>query len=683
MAHGLKLPRTTRLHQALHGYVDGHRQLALSTKLTPRDQKRLLELSDISGPGARPGEGGYLTGYPLTDSGLFALGRTWAAPEMPRPGCVWTHTLLIDFTDLGAIGTLTGLLNMFRRPLGSGAALEYGEAVVLAADGQTRFLVPAENWARQVMLGLYGRPRSRILATRIGDEVDATVLALWSQQWPRLRRSFRFCTLAASDRSVESNGFDLQVVPSSDRGVRTRFCDAIDAETGTAVAVPWLDDAVDDLLRPGGSALRDLFRRLGADIAVGREAFRPFCRLHRALMVAKTQSEAIHDAIGVLRKELGDHRSRIAQGTVAKAAVEHVETLDEESFRFLWDNLSFLDADTVVVNAVRLGRAAWRRDPGLLTLLRHNERRVVVDRTLAELDASELLIGLAHSPDLHETALARRPELLGHATFWAMLDNVDEAFRMARGKHARDAALALMLTRRGDLAPRAVQEFGPRLILQALTTTWDTVADGTDAWLHASTRDLVAVAEFLATEASIPRPMLYRLTRTVPPRAVPNDYGDDPWLIAARHAVGDLEDDAASYMAAYLLTRAFSNRTRSAGELAQLSLERTHAALAGNRLLYDGWRLLESQLPWSATWFEWDRCHRVRAGVVALFVDRDLDPGLFARVCEGDQLFSSLSERAVRSKRGRSFLKRVRRSLEDARDGRLAVRVSIVDRLLG
>ena len=43
-----------------------------------------------------PGFESYLTAYPLPRSSLVAFARTWTAPEMPRPGCVWTHTLLIE-----------------------------------------------------------------------------------------------------------------------------------------------------------------------------------------------------------------------------------------------------------------------------------------------------------------------------------------------------------------------------------------------------------------------------------------------------------------------------------------------------------------------------------------------------------------------------------------------------------
>ena len=33
----------------------------------------------------------YVTGYPLDSINAYALAMTWYAPEMPRPGCVWTR----------------------------------------------------------------------------------------------------------------------------------------------------------------------------------------------------------------------------------------------------------------------------------------------------------------------------------------------------------------------------------------------------------------------------------------------------------------------------------------------------------------------------------------------------------------------------------------------------------------
>ena len=685
MAHGLKVANKPKLHQALHGYADGHHQLALSTPLKPRDQRRILALSDISGPSARIGAEGYLTGYPLSESGFFALGRTWSAPEMERPGCVWTHTLLIDFSDLAALETLTGLLDLFRRPSGASAAPEYAKPATLALSAKADVSSLAESWARLVIAALYGMPRRRIVAGHFGEEVDLTVLSLWSQQWPRLRRSFRFCTFATADRSADSDSFDLQVVPISDRSARTRFLNVVEAETGAPGRARWLDDAVQDLLDPDGSGLRGCFRRLGADIVAGREAFRPLCRLHRAMTGSHGRPSALGDAITVLQDELGAEQARVAWETVAKAAFERVETLDEPSFRFMWNNLSLVDADTLICGAAQLGKLAWQRDPGLLVPALDDEGplKVVIERTLAALDASELVAGLARAPAVRGTALTHRPQIIGLPAFWLRLDNVGEAFRAAKDGHLEDAALAAaMLGGRHDLAPQAVQEFGSRLVLQVLCASWDSVGDGIRNWLKESVGDFAVVAEFLATEKAIPLPMLYELSRELPPDAVPNDYGDDPWLVCWRQAVGTIDDSAASYIAAYLLSRALGQRSLCPGELAQLSFERTHAAAANNRLTQESWRLLESRLPWSSSWLEWDRCHRLRVGVTDLFIECGLAPGLFAMLCEDDQLFSLLSERAAKRRRGRNYLKRVRRYIEDEPDSRSAIRWSIIKELL-
>ena len=684
MADGVIPVPTIRLHQALHGYVDGHCQLALSASLRPRDQKRLLALSDISGPSACLEDDGYLTGYPLQESAFFALGRTWPAPEMPRPGCVWTHTLLISFTDLAALNTLTGLLGMFRRPLGVHAAPGYAKPTILSTNAPVCFTSFTEDWARRIIGGLYGKPRRRIVATGFGEQVDVVVLALWSQQWPRLRRSFSFCTLATRDRSDQNGNFDLQVLPDSDRSIRTRFTDALDVDSAALGAARWVDDAIDDLVQPNGAGLRDLFRRLGADIAVGREAFRPLCLLHRALRASHSRAETVTEAVEVLHHEFGTDPSRAARTTVATAAFGQAEKLDEPSFRFLWTNLGLLDPETLLTGALRLGRSAWRRDPSLLIpLLTEESTRGVVDRTLTDLDLAELVTGLAQAPALRAAALIRRPEVLAQPAFWTNLDSVGPAFQAAKGWRVEATLSALMLAGRHDLAADAVHEFGCAATLRALKAVWERSPNEVGAWLQPSTGDVGAVAEFLVAESTIPRLMMYRLARDLAPESVPNDYGEDPWLIAQRHSVGEIDGTESTYLNAYLLSRALTQRTRCAGELAHLSFESTHAALASNRLAYSDWRLLETRLPWSITWWEWDRCFRLRAGIVALFVDRDLAPRLFAELCDSDELFALLAERAARIKRGRGYLKRVRRFLRNAPNEQMAARSSIINRVIG
>ena len=208
----------------------------------------------------------------------------------------------------------------------------------------------------------------------------------------------------------------------------------------------------------------------------------------------------------------------------------------------------------------------------MISLLTEESTREVIDRTLADLDLPELVAGLAQAPALCTAALTRRPEILAQPEFWTHLDSISEAFRAAKGWKVEVTLSALMLAGRHDLAPDAVHEFGSTSTLRALKAVWDRSPAEVGAWLQPSTGDVGAVAEFLVGVSTIPRLMMYRLARVLAPEAVPNDYGKDPWLIAERNAVGGIDDTDATYLHAYLLSRAFysANPVRRGARTTQL-----------------------------------------------------------------------------------------------------------------
>lgn len=113
---GQPMAHVIQLDQTLHGYGDGHQLLASSLNLTREQQWQMLVMSDLSGHSFRAGFDSYITGYPLEDGGHYCLARTWFAPELPRPGCVWTHTILISDTDVAQISDFQSVLPHFRRP---------------------------------------------------------------------------------------------------------------------------------------------------------------------------------------------------------------------------------------------------------------------------------------------------------------------------------------------------------------------------------------------------------------------------------------------------------------------------------------------------------------------------------------------------------------------------------------
>ena len=105
-----------KIEQMLHGYDNGHRLLAGSVLLkNSMDMDAVATMSDWS-EYVDGGDSSYLTAYPLKESGYYVVARTWYAEEMKRPGCVWTHSLLIPFESLNGFDDFNRLQTLFVRP---------------------------------------------------------------------------------------------------------------------------------------------------------------------------------------------------------------------------------------------------------------------------------------------------------------------------------------------------------------------------------------------------------------------------------------------------------------------------------------------------------------------------------------------------------------------------------------
>lgn len=688
MAHGVK-QSGVKVQQTLHGYADGHRQLASSVTLKPRDIKTMLVLSDISGPGARIDDRGYLTGYPLPESTMYALARTWAAPEMPRPGCVWTHTLLIDFADLAALPDPGTVMALFRRPSAADPA-DYGMSLSVDADylGST-LSDEAVSFARRLLASVYGKPASRVIAVRPAAlDVEPALMALWAQQWPRLRRAFRFCTMSAADRSTDANMFDLQLLPSLDRSVRARFQDAVEVRDTILVQEEWLDDAVADLAQPDIAGLRTFLRRIGSDIDPGREAFRLLCRLHVLTNGFNTNPNAVGTAIVLLENELGSPQARTARGLVVNAALEQADQLDDAALDFVIRHLEFAEPDTVSKHAGALGRTVWKRDPDRFSKMVEGSdlHRGILTSAVAGMSVDELIDGITRTPALADGTLAQRPELLSQPAFWSRASvSVDSAFTaMANVEELRSSGISAIVTGgRHDLAVRTVREFGSLKVLEVLASRFDTADwQRLGPWLTASASEPATIAQFLASGQHHSQVMLTTIAHLMSPDAVPNDYGVDPWLIAVQTANKSTNDEISLFFRAYLLSRALGPRSRNPGELAQIGFEPVYIAARADRLPDDAWRVLEHRLPWSFKWFDWDRCPRILAAIGDLFVDRKLSPELFAHIANEDRLFATVAEAVARGSRGRNFLKQVSRWMIDEDAQRYAVRIRTIEALI-
>jgi hypothetical protein len=584
----------------------------------------------------------------------------------------------VDFADLATLPDLNLLTHAFRRPTGSANPTNYESALALG-DRQSvplRIDATAHDMLRRLLWALYEYPNEGVVAWSDENTFnEEMLLGLWSQQWPRLRRALRFCTLAYGDRSGEGTPFDLQFAPARERSVRSRFSKMIDVERINPEPADWLEHAVEDISRGPAGDLRAFLRQVGGDVTGEREAFVPLCRLHHSLEDFVNRPTAIDEAVATFEESFGNDHGNTIRTLIVALAASQPEVIGERAFSFVVDNLELLDATDLERNVKQIAARIWSRDPGEIHLLLNAgpPRSYVAESCLKVLSSCDLVRGLHKSQGLDQEILARRPDILEEPEFWTIpCPHQGEGLTaITREPRHLDATLRAMLdAKRGDLSTEVVRRFGARQVLRAVAayrgmSTSDYLPAPVLSWLEAAMIDNAQVAEALSRGILRDRATLAAIARHTKPAFVPNEFGDDPWLTAINNAQGHVSDPEQQYISAYLLARAFGYCSRNQAELITHVFDTVYFAAFRSKLTDEAWKVVEPWLPWIMWWSDWDRCQRLRAAVVDVFVDRDLWPKAFCRITRDDELFAQLAEIAAENGRGRRFLKKVKEALRE------------------
>ncbi|QQO19092.1 hypothetical protein JJB98_03775 [Bradyrhizobium diazoefficiens] len=680
MAHGVSDLRVP-LQQTLHGYSDGHRLLASSLDLPSRDAKTLLMMSDASGPAATIGQDGYLTGYPLPESGHYALGRTWPAPELPRPGCVWTHTILIDFSDIPSLRGAGGLLKLFRRPQGDEKS--YGSEIAHVSTNEEDRPGASDDLARRILSAVYGDPARPIVSAAADMPArDALVLAIWDQQWPRLRRAFRFCTLSFADRSSANATFDLQFLPSSGRVRPNQFKSAIDADRRDFVATEWLEGAVTDLKEGPDGRLRRFLRAAGSDVG-GRESFEPLATLHALSLHFESDPSAVERAISLLERTISSDQGHAARSSIVRAAASVADRLGPEGLQFVVRNFGLIDPAEAHSAAERVGQALWRIDPEcVLGILSDSERRPIAERAIAAMSTQILVAGVASAPTRQIELVSLRPDLATETAYWALpgASKEDSLRLVATRQDIVDDVIEAMIRSGRPLAREARATFGSDAVLRkAIGLIGDAGprGDAARAWLSHVVSDSDAVARLLVEQRIVSFEMLEAIARAVGPDAIPNAFGEDPWLTAVRRVSARVTN---TYLASFLLARSLGRSTFDSAGLVESSFDPVYAAAERGSLPADAWQLLDYRLNRSFWWPNWDKCVRIRQTIAGMYLDREIDAASFLRVTERDDIFTALVDVVANGYGGQRYLKSVRDRLTE--HGIASERLRVVKRAL-
>ena len=347
-----------RIEQLLHGYQEGHGRLAGTLfNITPRDSARLSLMSDWSGYKDPTGKDhSYITAYRLEDSGLYVVAKSWYAPEMERPGCVWTHSLLFNPSELTPAFDFRNLQKYFLRPK-KGDYGTYNKPIEINDDDVT-----PEKWEGK-------RPDKVslmfILSTLLtGEErfyMKVELESLWYQQL--CLTLLQFLPLEILNRITMSSG-GASPRKIEDELITMQFVNV--PEAISLVSPPWTDKLKESdfnvglniavhAMFNGGNDVSSLIRIFSKDIGVEAKKYMAVCQLTGALLLGLKKEKVLTytDVLGIV---LANFPTR-EEGTLVKENFlgERIVSLfcTEEDFLFYMGTTDHIE-DAVSPGRIRL-----------------------------------------------------------------------------------------------------------------------------------------------------------------------------------------------------------------------------------------------------------------------------------------------------------------------------------------
>lgn len=653
------------VQQSLFGYDDGHGLLASSSPLSPETLSLLYPLSDLV-PGAEPSDAGYWTGIPILKAKVFALLRTWPAPEMPRPGCVWTHILLIRLSDLAYLPDLAVLRDHTRRPKKNLGFESYKKPFFVPIDaGMDSFpLQNSDNELLSLLRAVYGTNPIGEVSSAAG-KLDDAVFALWSQQWPRLRRSFSFRTLTTSMGRISRTEFDLAI--NTDTRRREYKESDLQVKSGS-----WESIALQDLRLNRPTDFRRFVWRYGNDVRGGERRFRHLAKLYKTTRVVTLSggrlSTVLADvstifpneqdglllkndlvSVGKVREDLLPPRDPlgILSYFIENGPITALPLPPEETREAVWDYWPSRTAEIL-----RLGEQAIHGKSEL--------REDIVSGIFSAIEPTEFLPALRSYPHLLYELVRRTPESLDSEYLCEM--SFAEVATLLYVLPPESPVVSNVVRRligvHSEKLPSVMYERFPGLTLEVVAKSiQESISSGTllpsDSWLECITRGSVSFLKAgIVERAQSTRTLAVycSLLKYLSPAVL--TAGPYPWARALEVAVDDIQGHSRQIFLAFLLGLALRQPRQGCEILFTTSFEQIYSDIAKSRLSEESFKLFSDQLPDLWWWEQWDTCQRLQKAVVEAYTEHGLAPESFARLTTKKSIRKKLFNQAKQTIRG-------------------------------
>ena len=675
--------KSIAIQQTLHGYSEGHRLLDGSVKFTDELARLVLRMSDLSGSNVVSGFEEYLTGYPIEPINLYAFAKTWYASEMPRPGCVWTHTLFISGSVMADIPDLQSLTSLFVRPQSPKSITEYSKPIQFEVE-QTEAvaLSPINGTNIQVadlIETLYAQNKENVLiAAQSSRSYEAALFRVWSQQWPQLRRAFSFCTGALSSRGFAGKPFDVQCAPPT---LVREITSSTAAKQSTEMSLlvksdlqqaAWFVMATDDALDANGGKFRQLLWEF-ADVP-DRRFYSRFAQFIDKFLNASEHT--VEDLIAMVAEMFPDadtgfglksaffgHGREIPgfkpfeEGVIlsALASTPHYEAFNSEALllRNRGSDLCNRNVESARQTISKLFRSPVNRlgEDILAGMIEAINSVIAVAVTAEQPQFLPMLFRakpeLGVSPELWVAAGDRKREL-----FESLISHPKLSEELTQG-----IGLALLESDSEFLLKRALETWGQPVVFGVLD--WMAKGNGplTDRSLGALTFHVESIAKWILAHEDAPQRVIIAAAHIIAPFTYQfRQYDSKVWLTTFRQLATQGNQSEANYFAAMILALGFQNAPPESQNLVEECFERVHQVAWNDALPDETWLILDPIVPHLWWIHDWDKCERLRRGLIEAFVKFHWPVIKLADCVKNEAFLSKVIESAQKVDGGRELL---------------------------
>ncbi|WP_366924200.1 hypothetical protein MFMK1_001158 [Metallumcola ferriviriculae] len=639
--------RNLIIEQTLHGYSQGHHLLASSKRLSDGSLRIMSTLSDLSGPEVYKGFSEYITGYPLKDDKCYALGKTWYASEMKRPGCVWTHSLLLSFDDLERFNNYSKLLELFIRPEKDFDFDKeiYSQSIELPSDFENDHFELHKSLAnislevlKYLLWSIHNNSQPVILPVVNPGQYLREVLILWQNQNLNLRRKFTFCTGSLANRKIGKETFDFQIVPhvlTKSIGRSERQIKVLDNLNTTLLNYPkWVINISEELLVIDGRLkFKDFVRHFGID-SERKELFGKIARLYTEANIGTSGIKInTYLEVGKSMFESDDYDILVSK------LIYRVLSFSPDNRWFMFDELPKLILELSTTSNIKNSckqlqvrtrlESLWSKDKNIIRRLFH---KLISQRKLNKFGENlikefSLLVEQKELPKFTNMDLGAcnvlvtlNPEFALCPQIWQQSRNFQcELIDCIDARSISEELIAEIIeliieNSRESISEKVYNTFGSvstRIFLDWCLST----GKQKDNWMQLCNNSPEECINWLLAVKSLDDVSLFVsiASRLDPYSKAISQYGIKPWLrIFDKLDFKKINEDSRFLLAQFFLPIMLMSKDDVTKEFAEFVFYPIDAKLANQQFDYDQWQKLDKLLPRLSWYNSWDKSKRLR-----------------------------------------------------------------------